>query len=380
MKSSRLGLIVGMLALLFLSPVLEAATKTWTGGGVNANWSTAANWSPSGGPVAGDDLVFPAGALQLTNNNDTAAGTSYNTLSITGAASGYTLNGNGIQLAAGLSADNGGVNSIALGITLGASQTFSFAGQRTIFEGAIALGASTLTLSPSSTGLAEIRAGISGTGGVTVTGSGIISVSTTACTYSGPTNVSGYLSVSATGLNVASAVTVTGSGAQLQMTNSASVGPLTMNSGSLLELFGGGTDQIGSVTNLTMQAGSTFDLGFYSATNYSQLNVSGTATLNNPTLTMGFAYTPAPGTSFTILNKASGGAVAGTFSGRPEGSLLTVGGRTLRITYLGGDGNDVVLTDLTPTPSAVPAVGTLGLAVLGALLALSAVFALRRSA
>src|SRR5436190_1386394 len=35
-----------------------AATKTWDGSS-SGNWATAANWSGSTLPVAGDDLVFP---------------------------------------------------------------------------------------------------------------------------------------------------------------------------------------------------------------------------------------------------------------------------------------------------------------------------------
>ncbi|MBL8309528.1 MAG: autotransporter-associated beta strand repeat-containing protein [Burkholderiales bacterium] len=45
----------------------SAATKTWTGGGGNANWSTAANWSPPGAPVAGDLVQFNTPATSNAN-------------------------------------------------------------------------------------------------------------------------------------------------------------------------------------------------------------------------------------------------------------------------------------------------------------------------
>ncbi|MBP7951396.1 MAG: autotransporter-associated beta strand repeat-containing protein [Verrucomicrobiales bacterium] len=41
----------------------RAATHTWSGAGANTNWSTAANWSSGGVPVAGESnlvLIFPA--------------------------------------------------------------------------------------------------------------------------------------------------------------------------------------------------------------------------------------------------------------------------------------------------------------------------------
>jgi hypothetical protein len=49
--------------------------------------------------------------------------------------------------------------------------------------------------------------------------------------------------------------------------------------------------------------------------------------------------------------------VNGTFAGLPEGALFTQGGITYSISYVGGAGNDVVLTeiDISPTLSGVPA-------------------------
>ena len=47
------------------------ATDTWTGGGIDNNWSTGGNWS-SGVPGTGETLVFPLGASQLTNVDNVA--------------------------------------------------------------------------------------------------------------------------------------------------------------------------------------------------------------------------------------------------------------------------------------------------------------------
>ena len=60
-------------------------------------------------PVAGDDLVFPAGAAQLTANNDFAAATAFNSITISG--SGYTLTGNSVALGVG------GLTASAVGAT-----------------------------------------------------------------------------------------------------------------------------------------------------------------------------------------------------------------------------------------------------------------------
>ena len=52
------------------------------------------------------------------------------------------------------------------------------------------------------------------------------------------------------------------------------------------------------------------------------------------------------GDTFTIVNHAEPGSVQGTFKDLPEGAEITVSGVTFKISYVGGDGNDVVLTAL----------------------------------
>ena len=64
------------------------------------------------------------------------------------------------------------------------------------------------------------------------------------------------------------------------------------------------------------------------------------------------------GDKFTIIDNRGNQPVSGTFTGLPEGQQFTVNGITFNITYVGGDGNDVVLTALT-TGSA-PTVGNTG--------------------
>jgi hypothetical protein len=58
-------------------------------------------------------------------------------------------------------------------------------------------------------------------------------------------------------------------------------------------------------------------------------------------------------TSFTIIDNDAADAVTGTFLGLAEGASITVDSYVFTISYVGGDGNDVVLT--TKTAPAVPA-------------------------
>jgi hypothetical protein len=94
-------------------------------------------------------------------------------------------------------------------------------------------------------------------------------------------------------------------------------------------------------------------------TGYDQLNVHGTLTLNSRIgLNASLNFSSWLSNTFTIINNDGSDPVAGTFSGLAQGATLTIGGQQFRISYTGGDGNDVVLTQISGAPSP-----TLGLAV-----------------
>lgn len=69
------------------------------------------------------------------------------------------------------------------------------------------------------------------------------------------------------------------------------------------------------------------------------------------------------GDAFTIIDNRSSTAVQGTFQGLAEGAQLAISGITFSISYVGGDGNDVVLTALnTGTDPNAPNTGALQIA------------------
>ncbi|MFC0772142.1 LamG-like jellyroll fold domain-containing protein [Terrimonas alba] len=59
------------------------------------------------------------------------------------------------------------------------------------------------------------------------------------------------------------------------------------------------------------------------------------------------------GTNFTIIENTGSNAVKGTFKDLPELSLIKLGNHNFRITYIGGDGNDVVLRDERVVPMTI---------------------------
>ena len=98
---------------------------------------------------------------------------------------------------------------------------------------------------------------------------------------------------------------------------------------------------------------------------YDQLNVTGTVDLSSlgSGLTGTAGFTPVAGTTFTIINNDGTDPVVGTFAGKPEGSTITLSGLVFSISYVGGTGNDVVLTMTAPrvtNVSSTTANGTYG--------------------
>ena len=70
------------------------------------------------------------------------------------------------------------------------------------------------------------------------------------------------------------------------------------------------------------------------------------------------------GDTFTIIDNKTTYPMSGTFKDLPEGAEITAGGATFKISYVGGDGNDVVLTALNdwnvPKASKAPKVPNTG--------------------
>ena len=141
---------------------------TWTGA-VSNLWSAVGNWSGLGGvfPGAGDDLVFPNGAANLSNINDLFEDAQFN--SITFQASGYTLSGSAISMVAGsiVSTNAVGLNTINFDISCSGS----------------------LTVTVANAGTLALNGILSGTGALSKEGTGTLALSGVN-TYAGMTTVS----------------------------------------------------------------------------------------------------------------------------------------------------------------------------------------------
>jgi hypothetical protein len=107
-----------------------------------------------------------------------------------------------------------------------------------------------------------------------------------------------------------------------------------------------------TTTGLTFTASASYTVelnGPDPLTGYDQIQTSGTVNLASATLVPSLGYTPADGAVFMIIEIPGGGSFNGTFAGLAEGSEVEIGGRPFVISYVGGNGNDLTLTDALDT-------------------------------
>ena len=325
------------------SVVLRATvppTRTWSGGGTTDNWSEGANWVGGVAPGVGDDLVFPPGAARkTTNTNDFANGTTFNSILFTDG--GYSLLGNGIRLTHGIvdSVGNSNQRLFFSSITLDANQTFSELGPAAlVINSPLDTNGRTLTLNGS--GNNSLRGIISGSGSLIIN-EGNADVLFNVHTLSGSTVInSGSLAFSQL---PNSAITL--NGGTLVASSNCHANSLTATGGLFLLV-----DTSPTINgNLTLNPNVTYQPDFFPLSGIDRLNVGGAVTLGNSVLDVKALFSSQPsGDNFIVINKTSAGAVQGNFKNLPEGATLMIKGVPFRISYIGGDGNDVVLTKAPP--------------------------------
>lgn len=130
-------------------------------------------------------------------------------------------------------------------------------------------------------------------------------------------------------------------------------GSLTLTPGAAgsVQPITSGTDvTTASASSLLFGSGADLRLAINGPTvdtQYHQLRVSGQVNLTGADLVLTGAYVPATSDSFILVNNDSDDAIIGTFNDLAEGAIIShnVDGVVInkKITYTGGDGNDVAL-------------------------------------
>jgi hypothetical protein len=326
-----------------LSVTCVFAPRSWNGS-VNALWSTPGNWTPSGVPLAGEGLLFPTGASNLTTSNDLPAGMAFSRLILTG--SNYTLNGNGIELIDALRAESGVSNNlINLPIDV-ASHTVTFAGSGRI------------------NGL-RIAGSLSGSGPITV-------AATQFCGWlelSGSHSYSGTIAIE--GVNCPTFILKGASlpNASLRLRSSAAIGngtigPLTWDQLSSLTVAANNAVNVSvdttigqlNTSDLDFSATGTLYLdinGITPGVSHDQIRVTGNVSLGTQktlNLRLSSTFVPSLGQEFVLIDNDGSDAISGSFSGLPDGTTVLLGGFSFELSYGGGDGNDLTLTSLNGLP------------------------------
>jgi hypothetical protein len=103
--------------------------------------------------------------------------------------------------------------------------------------------------------------------------------------------------------------------------------------------------------NMTFSTGDILAIDLLASDNDS-LQLLGTApvlNLGNATLNLNaVGYTPSINDEFLLIDVAGTEAIVGTFNGIPEGGAIILNGEAFMVSYTGGDGNDVVLSYVSP--------------------------------
>jgi autotransporter-associated beta strand protein len=182
--------------------------------------------------------------------------------------------------------------------------------------------------------------------GLTKSGPGVMQISGSG-SYTGATTLAaGTLIV--LGQRPDSAVTVNGG----RLLGTGQIGALTATSGVIAPGESPGSLGTG---NLTLGAGSTYEVEIAGSSSgsgsdvYDRLAVTGTVNVTGATLAVASTTLLPPDHVFQIVSNDGSDPVQGTFAGLPEGATITTAsGARFVISYHGLDGNDIVLTNITP--------------------------------
>ena len=288
-------------------------------GGIDgsSNWSDPGNWA-DGVPQSGDALVFPADAARTDTVND-LSGLELESVSL---SASYVLRGNEIRLRQGIIDASWGGSAFArleTPIVLEADQRW--------------------------TAYVQVDGVIRGSANLTLGSLGRSTIFTADNTYSGTTTVLPHSGLTVTGNQPFSPIILEGERSSLtsegplpQNDLDGTVGPVTAKAGSYVNP-GRFLDVAG---NLALEEGSTYWAEQLGA-DPEGLRVQGEIKLQNATLHLNVV--PRAPSVFTIIDNDGTDAVTGTFAALPEGATIRAQDQSLfRISYRGGDGNDVVLT------------------------------------
>ena len=314
-----------------------ADTFTWTGGGANKNWSTAANWSPSGTMTASDTANFQTGTLSsdtITYDSGAFSGITVQSGAWTANVASASFTGKPITIASGA--------KFALAGASGVTNPFSTTKNANYVAGLLDLGGASQTITDT---LPGDNAGFFRNGGairngtLTISGSPTANLKNTTFTIGPGANVSGAVRYYTYG-----GANIVIDGGSLTSTTTGSNHPIGTESGyAYVRVKNGGKLKLAKpvwlgFTSRGFLLGDNGTIDFGSNDIYLSIrnNTTGVLALTNSTLTCGqilFGYSstyPTPNTqtlsmkdSIAVISKFVGSIKATASSSiRFDGAIL----------------------------------------------------------
>ena len=216
--------------------------------------------------------------------------------------------------------------------------------------GSILLGGNTLTIG--SNNQSTTFSGVTqGTGGMSKTGTGTLTLSG-ANSYSGGTTVSaGVLNVSnPTGSGTGTGPVNVNTGTLAGSGIIAGVTTIGSGTGAFLAPAAGGKKQLTLTiqSSLTFNSDATYTCTFKAKKNKAKTDkvIANGVTINGATLNLvGQSQGSLKrGLRLTLISNTSANPISGTFSNLPDDGIVTINGNNFQASYEGGDGNDLTLT------------------------------------
>jgi fibronectin-binding autotransporter adhesin len=357
------GVHIGVEALSLTGTLTAAGTNSWAGA-VTLPTETSIN-TPANTQITLSNAVGGAGSISKSGAGTLVfSGTQPNTfaggLGITGGT--LNLNKTGVNALVGPLLIGPGAGTVRLqqsgqiadtvpvsvyaGGTLDLNNNSDTIGSLA-GSGAVNLAFASLTLGGDNSST-TFSGSITGLGGAPIIKNGIGTF-----TLTGTNNCSGTSTVNGGRLVVdgelVSHVTVA---AGATLSGVGKVGNVTATSGHLQPGATPGKFSTGNLSLNNAAGVATFDIfGSSAGTGHDQIAVNGTVTLGNPTLALVVGTGGGMSNQYVLIANDGVDAVNGTFNGLPEGATVTAGLVSYTISYVGGTGNDVVLTQTgTPPP------------------------------
>ena len=298
------------------------STSIWTGTAGDHLFSDPNNWQGGVAPSSGDDIQFNDIGTPQTVDVDSAA--TVGNLYISGT---YAISNHALTLLGDVTANANANVVFSNSITITTNSHFTVDTDAKLQLGTLN-DSSSDTLDKYDSGELVLAGNSNSTWNLLDDGTMTLAANThiDLYQYGGTLNGSGSLD-SISSSNVQNSV----------ISPSNSSGPTTITSASNTYIDGGSVD-------ITLNSNSSYGKIINQA--------NAVSLMDSPTLNvaLGSGFVPAAGATFDIIN-SEGGAINGTFAGLAEGATFTSGGERFSISYVGGGGNEVVLTALGTTPT-----------------------------